>query len=513
MRSFIFLFLLAFASQPLLAQSSDNIYEWTGEPTDDGLTRVKYKGRTGYINDKKREVIEVQYADASDFEDGLAQVSKDGKLYGMINTSGKTVIPFKYDKFYYYFSEGMIPAELNGKWGVINKAGKTIIPHNYFYMGPVKEGIAMGSLEKGKFGYVDIKGKHVTPFMYDGASSFSEGLALVKQNAKYGYIDRKGKVIIPLQYEEGKSFSEGLAGVKINGKFGFINKEGKLVIPAIYDDAYSFSGGQSEVKLGTEAFRITNTGKRLSPGQYLMVYTKGVNMGKQYWNKSEKVPGDALHKKYQEGYRLTDYVYNQHTNEIFVTMSNHFNYMQNGISYNNTKDQLWKKTNEYFEDGYNTTHVTYGNGKWSWNATRLPRQHSETRIYNSEFPNKSVWDAYKAGRQITSLSYGDGKWMVIMRDVKYADQKIMQYDFERWDQEDVDKWMKKGYAITAVAKEKGTYYVVYTKGTGIKEQLLVWENDIPVREISSYWHKGYALYRTFYMPRWITIDKDLLDMF
>ena len=83
MRRFIFLFLLAYASQPLLAQSSDNIYDWTGEPTDDGLTRVKYKGRTGYINDKKREVIEVQYADASDFEDGLAQVSKDGKLYGM----------------------------------------------------------------------------------------------------------------------------------------------------------------------------------------------------------------------------------------------------------------------------------------------------------------------------------------------------------------------------------------------------------------------------------------------
>ena len=509
---FFILTVIAFSNSSL-AQSSDNIYDWTGDPTKDGLTRVEYKGKFGYINDKKQEVIEVQYAKAKDFEEGLANVSVNGTEFGLINTSGKTVIPFKYDEIYYWFREGMIPARYKGKWGMITMDGKTAIPHIYFSLRTLSEGLAIAKLEeKGKFGFLDSKGKQVIPFIYDQAYSFREGLALVEKDGKFGYLNKKGEAVIPLQFSDAKVFNEGLAGVQINGKYGFIDKNNKLVIPAIYSDVYEFNKNEAEVELNGEFFRIDKAGKRLNPGQYLMVYTKGLNMGKQYWNKSEKVPTDALHKKYQEGYRLTDYVYNQHNNEIFVTMSNVNNYPQNGISYNNTKDQLWKKVTDHFEDGYNITHVTFGNGKWSWNGTKFPKQQTQTRIYDSEFPNSSVWDAYKKGLYITSLSYGGEKWMVVMKDEKYKDQEIVQYKHETWDNEDVAKWMKKGYAITQVVKVYKTYYVVYTKGTDIKEQLLVWEEDIPARDINKYWEKGYALYRTFYVPRALVMDASFLDL-
>ena len=102
--------------------------------------------------------------------------------------------------------------------------------------------------------------------------------------------------------------------------------------------------------------------------------------------------------------------------------------------------------------------------------------------------------------------------MVVMKDEKYKDQEIVQYKHETWDNEDVAKWMKKGYAITQVVKVYKTYYVVYTKGTDIKEQLLVWEEDIPARDINKYWEKGYALYRTFYVPRALVMDASFLDL-
>ena len=93
----------------------------------------------------------------------------------------------------------------------------------------------------------------------------------------------------------------------------------------------------------------------------------------------------------------------------------------------------------------------------------------------------------------------------------YNDQVVEEFDYNIWDQEMVDGYAKKGYYITSLAKESSTTYVVFTKGTGIKDQILLWSDDIPIREIKQYWDKGYQSYRTYYLPRNTTLDKGDYD--
>lgn len=50
-------------------------------------------------------LIEAQYEDAGQFNEGLAAVKKDGK-WGYIDETGEMVIPFQYDKAY-LFREGL----------------------------------------------------------------------------------------------------------------------------------------------------------------------------------------------------------------------------------------------------------------------------------------------------------------------------------------------------------------------------------------------------------------------
>ena len=56
------------------------------------------------------------------------------------------------------------------------------------------------------------------------------------------------------------------------------------------------------------------------------------------------------------------------------------------------------------------------------------------------------------------------------------------------------------------------YSVVFTKGTGIKEQLLVWSDELPLRELKSYWDKGYKSYKNFYITRSVIIGDSNEDL-
>lgn len=56
--------------------------------------------------------------------------NKDGK-YGFINTDLNLVINTIYDDAAFYFMNGLCPVKLNNKWGVIDVTGKTIIPFQY----------------------------------------------------------------------------------------------------------------------------------------------------------------------------------------------------------------------------------------------------------------------------------------------------------------------------------------------------------------------------------------------
>jgi hypothetical protein len=509
---FKFLLLLSFITGSILAQSSDSPYDKEYE-TKEGLRRVVYKNKYGYIDEKRKEVIPLEYAEAEDFYEGLAKVSLDRSKYGYINERGAVVVPLQYEEFMYRFQGGYSPARKDGKWGMINDKGKTIVPHKYEAIYYYYDGFAVAKKSEGTmatYGFVDMKGKEAISFKYEDAGNFSDGLAPVKDGGRYGFIDTRGKTAIPFSYDQAYGFYEGLSAVKVKGKWGFIDKKNNMVIAPIYDNVYPFKAGEAEVAIGDEGFRIDKNGKRLKPGKWLMVLTKGLKMGDQFWYRNEKYT-DVIYEKFKEGFRYSDVAWNLHEKELFIVMTKTTTYWQTGLQYNNSYDQVWKKIVDFYKDGKSITTLAY-NGKWSVIAADLGGGFGEVAYSNTNFPIDNVKKAWQEGKFITTMAYGD-RWIVVMRKAYFSDQFIKEYDSDAWNSKDVEDQMKKGYAVTEVVKYRSTFYVVFTKGSGIKEQLFIWNDELPIRDIKGYWDKGYKSYKTFYIPRSILINKGWDDLF
>ena len=252
----------------------------------------------------------VNYDIVSDFHEGLALVSKDGK-YGFIDKMGNEVIPCIYDfseEVDLNFHDGLALVYQGGKCFFINKEGKEAFPFNYNYAKPFSDGLA--AVGKGdKFGYIDTKGNEVIPLSDKYCSeSFHDGLAAVFKDEKYGFINKKGELVIPYTFEDtsemgdasefyegftivcknGKSsyvdksgkelnigdysyilnFSDGMAVVNKDGKYGFIDTSGKEVIPCAYEEATSFSEGYAFVKKDGKYMQIDKSGKILNTFNY-----------------------------------------------------------------------------------------------------------------------------------------------------------------------------------------------------------------------------------------------------
>lgn len=289
MNRLFFLFFVAFTSTVAFAQSnnSDGITE-DGIITNafikniqrykelgsfhDGLARIGRNGKYGYMNIKGEEVIPCSYTDADDFSNGVARVRVDGKTkyidvngndvpspntqssgatnlqssneftikvvngkYGYADTSGKIVIPCKYDgakpfrnsyaaveKYEYINGAPVMSDEYDPRWGVIDESGNVIIPfkYNFYYDAEndiplFSEGVAIVQDKTEKFGFFDKNGKRLTPCKYTVAQPFSNGVAYVEYKIKLGkqgnkvkyatlkgYVDANGKDTFSQPYSE-----------------------------------------------------------------------------------------------------------------------------------------------------------------------------------------------------------------------------------------------------------------------------------------------------------------------
>lgn len=495
------------------AQTSDSPYEKEFE-YNDGLARVLYKGKYGYIDARKKEVIDIKYKKAEDFSNGLAEVSMDGKKLGYIDTKGKVVVPLEYDAFYYGFFDGVQPAKKNGKWGLINDKGKVLVPFEYDFTGYPEDGVLKatrkGASGKSAYGFIDEKGKVIIPFEYDNLLTFNEGLSAAQKNGKYGFIDKKGRTVIPFTFDDANSFSEGLAAVKKEGSWGFINNKGTFAIPAVYDEVESFTNGEAEVLKGTKAWFIDKGGKVLPTGRWLFIFTKGLRTGEQFWYRGNNLNDEAIKKKQNEGFRFYDIAQNHDKKEYFVVMSKFYSSYQK-LETNYGGDQAWDKIKEHYKDSRCITGISYGKNAWSFIVTNLGSNPGESASTNSSFPEKSIKDAWAKNRYVTNIAYGDGRWFMIARKANYSGQSYIWF-LNGWNQAYVDAQRKKDYYVTSIGlDDDGTFYVVFTKGMGIKDQVFLWSEDIPMREINQYWDKGYQSYRSYYFPRHTTLDKSEYD--
>lgn len=270
-------------------------------------------------------------SDLSQFKNGVAICSSTtANLYGVIDFNEQVIIPFRYASIKKYSSQYYLVANKNYGHGIINTSGDTIVPLRYniidyidtlqqTFIGYREEvGYAIfdfkGTVKKylGQMLYTEsvyIEGQHyfernqtvivkdqfedsncryalvnlsfdtIIPMgKYYNLSSTNEGLikfsedinieklskgAVKYQYVKSGFIDTNGNVIIPAIYDYARYFSEGLCAVQLNNKWGYIDKNGVVVIPIYFENAHPFNNGYAKVEINNTFYVIDKTGKKV----------------------------------------------------------------------------------------------------------------------------------------------------------------------------------------------------------------------------------------------------------
>jgi len=244
-------------------------------PMENGLAPVRRDGKWGYIDEKGAEVIAPAYETADPFSgDGsVAKVSSGGKT-GLIDKTGKVVLPLEYDGIeaapWWQPAPEFIMINAGGKWGLIDKSGKELISPRYDNMDIfTQDKVVVKSA--GKFGVIAKTGEEVLPAEYDtiwGAWGEDE-FGVIQQGDKWGLVDREGKVIVPPTYDRFAG-SDGITLIIMtNGKWGAVNQKGEELIPPKYDELGRYGESVLGVKADGKWGAINmKTGREIIPPQY-----------------------------------------------------------------------------------------------------------------------------------------------------------------------------------------------------------------------------------------------------
>lgn len=249
-----------------------------------GLAAVEKDGKWGYINTKAEWIISPEYEGYENFSDDVVALRKklpgsSKILYGIVDKFGKTVVDFKYAKIDGFILDRGVFKESDTKlWGIMNSHGKVILPASFDSL-YLETGANIIAQKGGKWGFIDKNGKILIPLKYDGFSTTrDENLAIVKIGTKVALMNIKTGSQLSQLFDEIQDFSSGRAMIELNKKKGFIDKTGKLVIPAIYDEARLFfdSGDTNftKVKLNGKVIIIDNMGKKVQDTNLTTVYDR-----------------------------------------------------------------------------------------------------------------------------------------------------------------------------------------------------------------------------------------------
>jgi len=265
-------------------------YEF-GRDFSEGLAEVLEKGCdrnhnncSGIIDTSGNLVVKPQFSSVTKFQGGRAVVELPNGKQGMIDRTGRFVVPAIYDRVIdadegiiiaYTFSEPP-PASIFSdklpkyKTLLLNKDGDIIARPDHTVFGPFRDGLAkggvvvtIGSRDIEVEGVVDTTGNFLFEPKFRNIGVFGGGLAPARVAEKWGYIDKTGKFVIQPVFDSADSFVDGTAKVTIDGKTGFIDITGKMVIAPRAWEVEKFVNGHAFVTEKGYVGYIDRTGKYL----------------------------------------------------------------------------------------------------------------------------------------------------------------------------------------------------------------------------------------------------------
>ena len=201
---------------------------------DHDLSRVN-TGGLYYFVDKNLKQVSGQYSVATGFNEGFCVVGKGGK-FGVIDASGREVIPLQYQNAKAAFHDGVLGVMKDGKWGFIKSSGEVEFPFIYESVDDFKNGFCTVSTE-GRFGCMRRDGKLLLPMQWDDfVTPIENNPAFIwgkKENLFYCYDVVNGRLAFDQGYPDVTNFFNGVAAFVQEKSYGMVNNAGVEIIPAV----------------------------------------------------------------------------------------------------------------------------------------------------------------------------------------------------------------------------------------------------------------------------------------
>ncbi|HTF02398.1 MAG TPA: WG repeat-containing protein, partial [Bacteroidia bacterium] len=185
----------------------------------------------GYVDSTKKIIIEPVYDNVEFFEFGRAVVQKKGKQ-GVIDPSGKTVIPFLYNELEAGLVSGYWRARLMGnKFGIIDSTNKFSVPAIYNELqwcgGPY-----VVSRDNSEARIMSVYNQEIVRYASSAADAFpvfvpKRNVFIVQSSGKFGVINLKGAFVVPAMYDNITCHPCGYYSAEQSGRSIVFDKKGK----------------------------------------------------------------------------------------------------------------------------------------------------------------------------------------------------------------------------------------------------------------------------------------------
>lgn len=258
------------------------IYDSIG-PFSEGRAAVIDKDGFKLIDESGYVITHQAYSYMSTMHDGRALVYNtlaDGSSkYGYIDRQGKEVIPLQYEEATDFNQRRAVVKVKNMEYALIQLDGKKLAIYPYAFVGQLGDGLLPFQKETdGKYGYLNEQGAIIIAPAYTNAFAFQEERAVVNTaedfNSAYGVIDKRGKWIIQPAYNEIRQLGQQRLAVGkaidesqpfLGSIFAIYDTKGSRLSDFKYRDVSDYKEGLASATDGAETYFI-NRGGEAAPG-------------------------------------------------------------------------------------------------------------------------------------------------------------------------------------------------------------------------------------------------------
>jgi len=274
-------------------------------------------------NDNHQEIFNTTflYDEIFEFHHGFAVVKRDWK-YGVINTTGKEVIPCIYDWINEYFEKGFCIVQKRSNsdddiYGVIDIKNRELIPVLYYgidYDDDIDAFVV--TLHNECMCIMSKTGETLVPPVWDFISWYENGIALAKNGRCFKLINRHGEEVytISREYSDAQILSDQLIAVKLYDRWGIIDRHGKIIVNFKYDDispAMGYYGRANYIIIKTCELEglMDYDCKVIIPCKYNRIFVKGsiaLVYQKKYCNLVDIQSNNILGSSYKNSFLSSD---------------------------------------------------------------------------------------------------------------------------------------------------------------------------------------------------------------